>query len=621
MSRHGTARSETVGRVTSNGHHPKASVAERQVEALSAIGKTIVSGVDYEQVLAALIEKVAKILGSRGGGFMLFDPATGELVTQKPAFGLTDDLVDAYHVPLVAGGNAVSVFVSGQPYISNDAQNDPRVIKHFAQLHGITRLATVPLQIEGRSIGVFHAIDKVSGDFTRDDVALLQLMAPSLAVLIQSAGMMRQLRDREHQLQRVVEVHNELTEILLSGQELSALVARLSQLTGAPIAVLDSAGEVIARPPKDSSTEVMDRAIEMAVEAVAPVPGNGEGHIAAHGMLQISANRTAILVPMRVGSESLGYLVCVAGEDSMKADDLRVLQQASMVVALEIAKERELYEVRRRLNADILEHVFLSQSEDEAVKLLAQLGVRRATSYRGGIFEARSNLSDVTLSSQFQVAKLRIARQLQEALRVVYPDAAVIERQQHLWVVIPQNDRNESTAKAVDEMTKVARRLRPFIESHPRSGFLFAIGASVARATELRKSFEQAEIARNVQRRAGPENRVVFFDQLGIFRLLAQPSGERDHREFVERILGPVLQYDDSHEASWVPFLNDLVASNFSVKLTASKSGRHVNTVKYRVRRLEQLLGRNFNDSKARFEVQLALEVLNLRAVLSGSAD
>src|SRR5215467_13229078 len=53
--------------------------SERTLRAVSDIGQTMVSDADYEQVLAALIERVCELVDAESGGFMLYDPAAGEL--------------------------------------------------------------------------------------------------------------------------------------------------------------------------------------------------------------------------------------------------------------------------------------------------------------------------------------------------------------------------------------------------------------------------------------------------------------------------------------------------------------------------------------------------------------
>lgn len=196
-----------AGEATSERAPPGLAFVRREVAALTDIGRTMVSHVDYEQALAAVIERTARILDSETGAFMLYEEETGLLSLQRPAFGLADStLVDAYRVPLTATeSNAVKVFLSGVAYMTNDFRRDPNMAQRFVQMSVAERVMTVPLQVEGRSIGVFHVQDKRSGDYTDEDLELLTLMAPTLAVLITSARMLRELRDQRQRLETALE--------------------------------------------------------------------------------------------------------------------------------------------------------------------------------------------------------------------------------------------------------------------------------------------------------------------------------------------------------------------------------------------------------------------------------
>jgi len=205
----------------------------------------MVSDADYEQVLAALIEKVCGLLDAESGGFMLYDPAAGELQLQRPALGLDDDddRIDVYRVPLSAGGNAVTVFLTGQPYFTNDAPNDPRCIQRYIELFDVERFMTVRLQVQDRPIGVFHAMNRRDADFTVDDQDLLQLVAPHLAVMIQSAAMLRSLRKHERELERLIQMHNSLIDMAIRGHDLTDLARRLAELLQFDVVVCEADGQ------------------------------------------------------------------------------------------------------------------------------------------------------------------------------------------------------------------------------------------------------------------------------------------------------------------------------------------------------------------------------------------
>src|SRR5690349_2025994 len=136
-----------AGEATSERAPPGLAFVRREVAALTDIGRTMVSHVDYEQALAAVIERTARILGSETGAFMLYEEETGLLSLQRPAFGLADStLVDAYRVPLTATeSNAVKVFLSGVAYMTNDFRRDPNMAQRFVQMSVAERVMTVPL--------------------------------------------------------------------------------------------------------------------------------------------------------------------------------------------------------------------------------------------------------------------------------------------------------------------------------------------------------------------------------------------------------------------------------------------------------------------------------------------
>jgi GAF domain-containing protein len=157
---------------------------ERRVHALMQVGRAMASTADYERALATLIRTISELLDVETAGFMLYDQERSELVLQQPAFGIDDpERIAAYHVALRDGGNAVKVFLSGRPYLTNDAPNDPRPIRRFVDLFAARTILTVPLIVEDQAIGVCHAINKRGGRFTDEDLELLSLIAPMLADL------------------------------------------------------------------------------------------------------------------------------------------------------------------------------------------------------------------------------------------------------------------------------------------------------------------------------------------------------------------------------------------------------------------------------------------------------
>jgi DNA-binding PucR family transcriptional regulator len=81
-------------------------------------------------------------------------------------------------------------------------------------------------------------------------------------------------------------------------------------------------------------------------------------------------------------------------------------------------------------------------------------------------------------------------------------------------------------------------------------------------------------------------------------------------RSFRERLLGPLTEYDARHGAELVPTLRSFLACDGSWSTCASRMYVHVNTVRYRIGRIEAITGRDLSALPDRVDFFLALRKL-----------
>lgn len=184
-----------------NSTHTRLIQKSREMRALQEVATTLSSRTAQTQsALGAIVAIVAKAVEADMVAFLLADESTGELVTQAGAYGLeTEDLL--YRISLKdANSSSVRVFRSGESFMTGDAQNDPLVNAHFARLWKIHSLIVVPLELEGRSIGVIRVGSRRKDVFGREHLELVKAIAVEAAILIQTAMLNRRLSDTAEQL-------------------------------------------------------------------------------------------------------------------------------------------------------------------------------------------------------------------------------------------------------------------------------------------------------------------------------------------------------------------------------------------------------------------------------------
>ncbi len=141
----------------------------------------------------------------------------------------------------------------------------------------------------------------------------------------------------------------------------------------------------------------------------------------------------------------------------------------------------------------------------------------------------------------------------------------------------------------------------------------FSVGVSrVANSLdELPDAYGQARRAVEVGRRVNGGGSTTFFDQLGVHRLIALVPETSELSAFTRDVLGP-LALSTTEAADLRETLQVLLDTNFNVAEAARLQFFHYNTMRYRVSKLERLLGPLSSDPHLRLDVAVALRVLEI---------
>jgi DNA-binding PucR family transcriptional regulator len=139
-----------------------------------------------------------------------------------------------------------------------------------------------------------------------------------------------------------------------------------------------------------------------------------------------------------------------------------------------------------------------------------------------------------------------------------------------------------------------------------------AMGDTCRRPADYAPAFVAARRALDLMLKLGRRGTVVGAQELGPYGLLLQAS-ERDGLEaFARGALAPLVDHDRRHGADLLGTLRVYLEEDRVQRRTAARCFIHVNTVVYRINRIEQLLDRSLDDPSAVFDLTLALRILDV---------
>lgn len=134
---------------------------------------------------------------------------------------------------------------------------------------------------------------------------------------------------------------------------------------------------------------------------------------------------------------------------------------------------------------------------------------------------------------------------------------------------------------------------------------------------DVEKSLDEARIAIILNGLMGSSSVVQSFSDLGIY----QPIFSQDIQqisEYCNQKLGRLIEHDNKNDGELLPTLRRLLDTCVNIKATADSLIIHVNTLYYRINRIEQILEIDLAKMATRVELYTAIKVWDTLQIMNG---
>lgn len=375
-------------------------------------------------------------------------------------------------------------------------------------------------------------------------------------------------------LVRAEEAHRALVQVVLNGGGLNEVTAEVSALLDVAVAALDGSGRVLAAAgPSDHVAAIRDQAPRQGTFASVPVVAGGHHH---------------------------GRIVAYSPSGAIRDSDIGILERAATVAALVVTRQEAVNAVESKYRADFLRDVLTG----------------RAGSAERVRTRARAFGWDLERPMTVAVAELDPEGDERSAQdRLVVSWTAAMRRHDARGAIAGFSNEVVAVVDASLDAARVAKdAAAAFADALPAT---FSTGTSrvCSGPDMLPEAYSQALKAARVGRQLHGPGAVAHFDQLGVYRLLSLVNDTAELHAFVRETLGPLASDDDAENADLRRTLQVLLETNLNVAETARRLHFHYNTLRYRIGKLERLLGNFTDDPHLRLNLTLALHVLRMRGI------
>jgi purine catabolism regulator len=414
-------------------------------------------------------------------------------------------------------------------------------------------------------------------------------------------------------LRRALAAHERLQRVVLSERGLDALAGTLATLIGGAVLVFDARGEPLvqrafrrALEPEAVAAlrgELQDRGRRR--EARAFLPSHAE---LADRALALPVAADGVPASQTGGAERIpqAWLVAIKDGGPLSDFDRLTLHQAVTIVALELLRGRVAGDTERRLAGDVLAAIV----DGELTGL--ELG-RRLEPF--GLADRVAAIV-VQPSDNGRNGSEPLEGALGAALREEAVPGLVATAGTLTCALIPAHSPDE------EELFALAGRVVGRLGRELGTDLNVGVGRPVSGA-DARRSYHEARcaveaVALGVGGDAGGPGqngsanghrapRVATYRDLGSFQLLLSLQGDESLRLFCDSILGPIEASEGHYGGELMRSLEAFIEENGQWERAARRLYCHRHTLRYRIRRVEELTGRNLHSARDRIEFWLAL--------------
>lgn len=400
-------------------------------------------------------------------------------------------------------------------------------------------------------------------------------------------------------LSRVLGRHRRLVSAIAEGAGLDALFRLLADDLGVDCRLITPTGRVLAgtAPLPDVQAARLARGYLTAERLPRVLRDGGE-------------DVTVYPVASAAGHRVTSWFVACTGDEARWTDERREsVRELVAGVAFERARLDAAGDVRYRLAVRVIELVAAAETGSaELTSLAGTLGLDTAAAGYAAVALRLSGDGAHSAENPDHIAR----GVLSELLRGTGPDpviAAAADLPERLGggraraaVAVVPLEQAEADRLARDVRTGAAA-----LEAG-LGGLRLTAGVSgpAPGIAGLRGVLDEALSALRLADARPGRDVVVSAGEIDSYVLLLASVPDEVRRTFRERLLGPLLEYDERHGSELVPTLEAFLAASGSWRVCAERLHVHVNTLRYRIQRIERITGRDLGSLESRVDFFLA---------------
>ena len=316
-------------------------------------------------------------------------------------------------------------------------------------------------------------------------------------------------------------------------------------------------------------------------------------------MKQMKGSCVQYVVKFAILSEVEIYITITEENRELTELDYMAIENAIINLQYGFLSEFAQNEVKKTYQRDLIHNILNGLlSSKEMTEAAAQLGMKESDTYRVVDFHTIKK----NVQRKYTKEQLHEVGVIEGELMHLLPDALIYRNMDQI-VMIQQVDSDQTELEYQKEMEEIEEVIqRSILYRKKDTDFQIGIGKSVEGYQRLKESYQEASRAIKyidiIRLVTGDKNKsVVHYSNLGFFQIFGEIDDVTELERYIPETLKKLYLYDDEHKGELITTLQMYLRNNQSIKKTAGAMFVHYRTISYRLEKIKQISGINFDNA------------------------
>jgi sugar diacid utilization regulator len=314
-------------------------------------------------------------------------------------------------------------------------------------------------------------------------------------------------------------------------------------------------------------------------------------------------------LPLAYSGRNAGTLIVARPDEPLTETEQLAVMQSAGLFCIQLAQDEKIAEIELRLKGNFVEDLISARySDPESIISRARALNYNITAPHRVLVATVENMQQL-LSREPAAATLKtdIVQMLQSRINQSARGMAIAGKEEFILLIQQKKAVNDIT-----DIKQLAETLVSDAEASFKAKMYIGIGSVCSELPDFSASYLAAKKALEIGEYMITEGQVRSFEQFKVHALFLSTLKPAALYNYAREQLDALLQYDQKHGTDFLKTLQEFLYQRNNVERTAKSIKMSVSGLKYRLQKIEKILGHDLRDNKVCFDLQLALVILQL---------